>query len=194
MNYMQRMGKAESFVLFGLCSGADMAFETAKVDPRVVGIVQIDPYAYKTLRYYWHHYAPRMMHLGRWVHFAKRKLGMVKKAQIDTEVMGELEMPSYIREFPPYKSVLEGYRQIAQNPTHVLAIYTAEADNYNYANQFSDLFRSAGLSAHSKGVFVHTSDHMITRLNEQTRIIEMIEQWMRDVWPDASDHNPSLAA
>ena len=41
---------AERFVLFGLCSGADNALATAEVDPRVVGVVVIDPPAYVTPR------------------------------------------------------------------------------------------------------------------------------------------------
>ncbi|KAB2882946.1 MAG: hypothetical protein F9K40_23225, partial [Kofleriaceae bacterium] len=39
---------ARRFILFGLCSGADNALATAEVDPRVTGIIVLDPPAYVT--------------------------------------------------------------------------------------------------------------------------------------------------
>jgi pimeloyl-ACP methyl ester carboxylesterase len=43
LDALQRGGVADRFVMVGLCSGADHAFATIIVDPRVVGAVMIDP-------------------------------------------------------------------------------------------------------------------------------------------------------
>lgn len=40
---LERLGVARSFIMVGLCSGADHSFAVATVDPRVVGAVLIDP-------------------------------------------------------------------------------------------------------------------------------------------------------
>lgn len=43
LDLLERQGVADRFVIFGLCSGADSAFRSACLDPRVVGIVIVDP-------------------------------------------------------------------------------------------------------------------------------------------------------
>ncbi|HVR18246.1 MAG TPA: hypothetical protein VMS65_01075 [Polyangiaceae bacterium] len=45
----------ESVVLGGLCSGAEDAFRHAEHDRRVVGVVMIDPFAYRTRGWGWRH-------------------------------------------------------------------------------------------------------------------------------------------
>lgn len=46
-------GTTGRFVLFGVCSGADNALATAEVDPRVAGLVLVDPPAYATAASRW---------------------------------------------------------------------------------------------------------------------------------------------
>ncbi len=43
MDLLQRQEVASRFVVFGLCSGADAAFQIACLEPRVVGIALVDP-------------------------------------------------------------------------------------------------------------------------------------------------------
>lgn len=46
-------------VLGGLCSGAEDAFRYAESDPRVRGVVLLDPFAYRTAGWRWRHIAHR---------------------------------------------------------------------------------------------------------------------------------------
>lgn len=55
----QRYGSAE-LVLGGLCSGAEDAFRAAGRDPRVGGVVMIDPFAYRTSGWGWRHLVHRL--------------------------------------------------------------------------------------------------------------------------------------
>jgi len=43
MDALARHAQAREFVLFGICSGAKIAFQVARRDPRVIGTVLIDP-------------------------------------------------------------------------------------------------------------------------------------------------------
>jgi len=52
------------FVLFGICTGADQAVKVALADPRVVGAVLVDGYAYQTSGHFLHYYLGRLLHLG----------------------------------------------------------------------------------------------------------------------------------
>lgn len=45
----------EGVVLGGLCSGAEDSFRAAEGDPRVKGVVLVDPFAYRTRGWLWRH-------------------------------------------------------------------------------------------------------------------------------------------
>jgi dienelactone hydrolase len=47
--------KPGAIVIGGLCSGAEDAFRFAETDPRVTGVVMIDPFAYRTAGWWWRH-------------------------------------------------------------------------------------------------------------------------------------------
>ena len=55
---------AATFILIGLCSGADLAFRAALADPRIVGAVLIDGLPYHTVRSRFHNYASRLIRRG----------------------------------------------------------------------------------------------------------------------------------
>ena len=74
MDQLQRMRGIETFVPMGLCSGADMAFEVAKVDERVIGVGLLDLWAYRTPGYYLRRYGPKLLSLPTWINSIKVRL------------------------------------------------------------------------------------------------------------------------
>src|SRR5207244_10324760 len=56
LSYLQAAVKATSFVLVGLCSGANASLRYARLHAGVVGAVLLDPHSYKTPGYYLRHY------------------------------------------------------------------------------------------------------------------------------------------
>lgn len=54
LDYLQTTYGIEQFVLGGLCSGAENSYRYAEEDPRVVGLIMIDPFAYRTRGYLLH--------------------------------------------------------------------------------------------------------------------------------------------
>jgi alpha-beta hydrolase superfamily lysophospholipase len=71
IDYLQQRFELDGVVLAGLCSGADDSFRHAAQDSRVTGLVLIDPFAYRTLAFRWHHLAFRarrrlLRALGLW--------------------------------------------------------------------------------------------------------------------------------
>src|SRR5688572_23958863 len=61
----ERIG-SRSFVLVGVCSGADAAFRTAARDHRVVGTVMIDGLPYRSWRFFLRHYLRRLIRPSSW--------------------------------------------------------------------------------------------------------------------------------
>lgn len=51
MDYLFNKFGIRAFFLIGICSGADNAFETARIDSRVAGVIMIDGFAYTSTRY-----------------------------------------------------------------------------------------------------------------------------------------------
>jgi len=57
-------------ILIGLCSGADHSIVYGGQDPRVIGMVLIDPSVPRTRGYYMRHYRGRMFRWRSWLNFA----------------------------------------------------------------------------------------------------------------------------
>jgi pimeloyl-ACP methyl ester carboxylesterase len=61
LDYLAAHHGIRRFVLGGLCSGAEDAFRYALRDPRVVALVMIDPFAYRTPGFGWRHLRNRLL-------------------------------------------------------------------------------------------------------------------------------------
>ena len=59
-------------ILMGRCSGADHAVFYGSSDPRVVGLVLLDPAIPRTSRYHLHFYGKRLLRLRSWLNAALR--------------------------------------------------------------------------------------------------------------------------
>ena len=186
MDYLQKRRGFQNFILIGLCSGADVGFETAVVDPRVVGLAQIDAYAYQTFRHYLVHYGPRVLAVKPWVNFVRRMFGRnasVEQAEINPE---EAQTPEYVRVFPPKTVVQEKLKNLAARRTQQFYIYTGGQEEYNYKDQFADSHRAVDFGNTLRVSFIPTADHIITRLDNQTEVIDSIDSWTQDCWPTAT--------
>jgi pimeloyl-ACP methyl ester carboxylesterase len=69
LDSLETTRQTKQVILVGLCSGADQAVIYGASDPRVVGMVLIDPSVPRTFRYYVHHYGGRLFRLSSWLNF-----------------------------------------------------------------------------------------------------------------------------
>lgn len=180
MDSLQATKELDQFIVIGLCSGADVAYETAKIDPRICGIAQIDPYSYKNFKYYWHYYWPRVTNLDTWMRFFKRTFSG-KAEKPDQKVGEDLELPTYIRVFPPKSSVREGLKVLAEREVRIYAIFTGSAE-YLYERQFADVFSSVKMDGLLRVTYLKNSDHMVTTLPEQRQLVDLISNWAAETW------------
>jgi pimeloyl-ACP methyl ester carboxylesterase len=191
MNYLASVSDSREFVLLGLCSGADMAFETAKADARVVGLGLIDPWAYRTPRYYVHHYAPRLLRLQSWKNAIRRQLFQRGAPSAfpsigDPEIEG-LELPTYVREFPPREQASKDLEMLIARDVQMCCVFSdGQEDHYNYQGQFEDAFRGIGIGGHLTEVHVPGSDHIFTDLDHQKLLLDTLARWIEQCWPTRS--------
>lgn len=182
MDFLQKRRGISKFVLYGLCSGADAAYETALVDNRVVAICQIDPYSYKTFTWYLIHYFPRIFKLGSYFRFFRRKVMAVIES-VNTskkiEEMGEefIELPSYIRKFPPKKEVEGNLKKLLDRKVFMYCIFP-RSSNYSYKSQYANSMGLGGQKSLLKVDYFSGAGHIISEPEYQEKVVTTISEWM----------------
>lgn len=164
---------AQRFVIFGLCSGADNALATAAQDPRVVGIVVLDPPTYATRRALARKVVRRATRLGprRTVDWA---IATVRRVVRDRNAEPE---PEEGRETPPLAVYREQVGGLLARGVKVLAIYSgALGERYNDVDQ---LFEYAPeLRGKLDHAFFSRANHMFTERDQQTELIDTVAAWI----------------
>ena len=153
-------------VLGGLCSGAEDAFRYAEFDPRVSGVVLIDPFSYHTSGWWWRH---RLYRLAR---AAALTLRAFKRTPAQGHPADALRLN--------YKHMDQGRARrilgtLVARGTRAHFIYTGGArPDFNHAGQLAAMF--PGLDFHG---LVDVDDfpeleHMQPLQAERDRMVEAI--------------------
>jgi len=183
MDSLSRSAGLKQFILIGLCSGADMAFKAAQVDARVVGLGLLDPWVYRTPRYYWIRYGTRLMSGTAWASSFRSRFGTRAAPESFPTVAGEaendeFELPTYVREFPPRRQVAVEVKQLMERDLKLCCVFSGgQSDYYNYAGQFGAVFRAAGVQGRLNEIFQPEADHIFTNLGEQKKLIDSLLDW-----------------
>ena len=185
MDYLQRRRKVSKFILYGLCSGADGSFEVAKVDDRVVGLIQIDAFCYKTPAWYLVHYGSKIASASAWRTLFKRLFSRRAGAQVDAlDAAAEedfVELPSYVREFPPRQVVAEGLKKICAKGVHIYNFFTGEAKEINHQQQYRKSFSDVDFANLLKVDYLPSATHIVTGKDDQKFIVDAIRNWVSDI-------------
>ena len=186
MDYLQKRVGVKRFVLYGLCSGADMSYEAALLDERAIGVIQIDAYAYRTRKFYWNYYWPRMQKASVWKNFVSNRLPVILKmkkklSSRDTgDVSSEdLEMPSYIRVFPPQEQIEKGIKKLVDRKVALYYIFTGGHNEcFNYQGQVVDMFPAVNFGDRLTVDYFADCSHIIKEPHRQLDVINGITQWV----------------
>jgi hypothetical protein len=185
MDYLQKTRGISRFVLYGLCSGADASYLTGLVDERVMGMIKIDGFCYRTWQYYVHYYAPLLLDGARWKSFLSGRLQRLlgKSTQLSaSESSGideqYLEVPSYTRRFPPRDTVAEGLRKLMARDVKMFLIFTGGEPEYMYKRQYFDSFHDVDFRNALKVEHFPQANHIITQQDCQQQIVGGIADWV----------------
>jgi hypothetical protein len=201
MNCLADRRGAGRFLLMGLCSGADAAFFTALAEPRAVGIVQIDGFAYRTPRWYLHHYGPRILDGGVWrraLAHPRRTLdlllhpGAKLKAQAAAVApegdAPEDAGPQYIRVFPDRAWTEAGHRQLVGRGVYQYLIYThGMQEHLNHDGQFFAAHRGLDFRGTVDVAYWPDCDHLLMTRRHQRLAVESITGWAERHFGQATD-------
>jgi pimeloyl-ACP methyl ester carboxylesterase len=196
MDLMTSKVSASRFVAIGLCSGADAAVEAASADERIVGLGLLDPWVYRTPRYYLRRFGPKLFRPSAWAHSIRVRVRPGPDAtglpSLEEAEEGDIELPTYVRVFPPRRETEERFRKFVSRDLEICAVLTGgQPGHYNYEGQFRQCFRRANLGERLVEIYRPAADHIFTDLAEQEGLIETLVSWASERWgvaePEAVD-------
>jgi hypothetical protein len=124
-------------VLGGLCSGAEDAFRAAENDPRVTGVVMIDPFAYRTRGF-----LPRQL-MHRVVRRTRRALGLYHPIAPPRVAAADGTSERVVNyEYMRHAESSRILRVLVERRAHVHFVYTGGASEvFNHPGQLREMFR-----------------------------------------------------
>jgi hypothetical protein len=178
------------FVFGGLCSGADNSVRVALVDRRVVGTILLDPFGYRTPRFYLQRFQDRGGDLALLLRYLQRVLGARLRGWLARRSPQGVEAstsgrppPAYRRKQPPKEVFGTQLRSLADRGVRMLAVYTGSAsENYNYAEQFADAFRSFGLEGRVECELLRDVNHSFAELSSQELLCQLVVGWLESAF------------
>lgn len=177
----------QEFILFGLCSGADNAIATALVDPRVVGLVLIDPPTYANAASRWRSLVARarrhrgLSGLGATLLSAGitrlRKSAAAMAARAARRARTEPADGEQGRQYPPREEYGAQLDTLLRRNVRILSLYSGVlGDRYNHRDQLLETFPALGDRMAYR--WFPESNHVFTELAQRQQLISCVTQWI----------------
>ena len=182
IDYLVTSTGAQSVVLMGLCSGADVAHLTAVDDSRVVGLGLLDPWAYRTKMYFLHYYGSRLVTPSVYKHWINVRWNRVKNAIERVNAGGSpdpdmYEMPRYIREFPPRERVAADLVEFMKRDIELCLIFSGGLEEYNHQGQYRASFPEVNFGHRLSERHVPDAAHVFSALEHQEIVVSELSNW-----------------
>jgi pimeloyl-ACP methyl ester carboxylesterase len=179
IDFMSRTVGTRTAILMGLCSGSDAAHLAALGDDRVVGLGMLDPWAYRTTRYYAHYYGYRLIRPSmylRWVRVRLDRLKNVRSTE-DEPNPGMYDVPEYIRVFPPREKVAEELKEFLRRGVELNVIFSGGLEEYNHQGQYRASFPELDFGDRLEETHIAGATHVFTALAHQERVVKVLSAW-----------------
>lgn len=183
IDYLERTHGVKRVALMGLCSGADVAHLTALADERVVGLGLLDPWAYRTRRYWFHYYGTRLVSLERYTRWARIRWDrirgwLLRDRTIDARDPEMYEMPEYLRVFPPRERVAAELRTLVSRGVEACFIFSGGLEEYNHRGQYAASFSDVNFAGHLREEHVPDATHVFSAIEHQEFVVRELTRWV----------------
>jgi pimeloyl-ACP methyl ester carboxylesterase len=181
LDSVQNTHQVSRFVLVGLCSGADHAALYAHTDPRVVGLVLMDPTMPPTARYYFYYLMQRLRNLRNWVSVVTGRSGLLRlmSAHLRNRVRPQSDLADLNLQNLQFSSYLaKCYESAARRGIKMLSVFTSVSARHTYQRQMLDAFPEASSHGALRLEFFPDSDHLFSAEKERTRLYRVIMDWL----------------
>lgn len=169
---------ATRVVLIALCSGVDVAYETARTDARVAGAVFIDGYAYRTDGFRARH-ALRVLDVER----VKRKFRRQQHRARHAEFFAEPAVDAstiFTRAIPTLDRFREDLAAMAERGARVLLVYTGGMGlHINAPEQVSEMLGDeAWVAAAVSVAWMPDADHLFMQPSRRDALANSVLAWL----------------
>jgi pimeloyl-ACP methyl ester carboxylesterase len=181
LDFLATRGQASRIVLIGLCSGADHAVLYAPTDPRVIGLVLLDPTIPPTTRYYFHYILQRLTSVRNWISVAAGRSGLLSMLRSQLVHRLRPHRPASVLtletlKFSPH--LKQCYANAVTNGIRILAAFTSISPRQTYRSQILDAFPQAAFKDSLKLEHFTHSDHLFSDQNERARLDQLVLDWL----------------
>lgn len=179
MALLGEQAACKRFVLIGLCSGSQSAHMVACTDPKVVGAVFLDGYAYRTFGYRLRYYLPRLLDMRRW----RRVLSRRRQAST-----GGSDEPAFTVAPLPQAVVRADFAGMLERGLKLCLIYSGGISRYfNHARQFRECFGRVISHPDVSTRFLKEADHTYILTGDRNRLLDSVERWLYQNFPATAD-------
>jgi len=162
LNELSKLTGVKSFVLHGLCSGARDAFSAALSDERIIAISQIDSHAYRNIHFYLNKIPRFMTNPMLWLNAIKVRLPKKSSPPTQNKASPQMEVQAW-PDYPPKRNVESGYQKLTARNVKLLITYTGSwNDEYNYENQFFDMYSNTDFKNLVTINYMPQANHVMT--------------------------------
>jgi alpha/beta superfamily hydrolase len=176
MSFVSETRGARSFFLMGICAGADNAFQTARSDPRVAGIVMIDGFAFPTAGYTFKSYLDLLLKPRSWQRLisGKSDIWRLLKEKLTASSSGDADYAEPLWPVPDDEQV----STLLRKGVEVCLIYSSNGEaHYNYEKTLARKMRSLIENNRLQVEVIKDSDHLFSPLHIQKQLVDVIQNW-----------------
>lgn len=162
-------------IVCGLCSGADDAIKVTPKDPRVVGMVLLDPVCDRDDGFKVRDVMRKFTQFSRYKRKLKAMLSVLEKPSIEKEQSLD---PLGMRDFPSHQQLRESFQLIYQRKGKAFSLFTSYAEEYY--NKKGQMGRVLGLEGYQDYCTEHYwpgASHTYSLELHRAKLIEEIKTW-----------------
>jgi pimeloyl-ACP methyl ester carboxylesterase len=190
MDHLAETRQARKFLVFGLCSGANYAMLTAFADPRVIGVMLIDPTVARTRRSTMVHVVRRLRNMSTLRELVllrhpvfRRSLGARSNAAMSVVQAAEGQSGQRADVVVPdmgEAGVRAALTQLIDRGVHMMIVFTGGVNHvYNYYGQLFDLLPGIDFRQQLTLEYMPDTDHTVSDASGRARFIVTLSEWLQ---------------
>lgn len=189
MDFLQKARGINTFVLSGICAGADIAFHSACRDERVAGIIPIDLYTIPNNAYLMKLYRKRLLQPRSWLNLISGKSDILKSIRNKVwSLLTASKSESPAAETADTSSgsiqkIIEGFQTLHEQKLPIFLVYSDGSPAYfNYQRNFISYAKQLSADGLLQLEFIEYSDHGFTLLHHQELLEQAVCEWLAKIF------------
>ncbi len=184
MDMLTKKENITSFMMTGICSGADISFQAARIDRRITGIAPIDFYSLPSTAYLLNAYKKRLVTPQSWGNLFSGKsevFSILKKVFtnitfLKTATASDNTAPNAQKNLEA--DIVAGFQELADRQLNLRFIFSAGSPAYfNYQTIFAKKVAPLSTARKFSIDYFETADHGFTLQYHQQQLIDAIKAW-----------------